>query len=252
MKNDNLVFRRINGRIVPIRKEFGPAADKLDKATKVGGIISKTTKRDAVNLATIGAGFGISSGAGYYAAKLLKNANTAYGRAAHIRGAAKIIKVKAPIAYASTIRDAARFKITGKVLAKRSFGLLSAGTLVGSTIAGYGAYKFLKNKTDRDTSYGGASLIAGASSALGLASFGKIAKVSHLITVLKNSSSVTPKISDLSKAWSRAGQARTSSVVKQYSSMAGKLKAKKADKVFSTILKKPRKPKDIPGQLRLF
>ena len=63
MSND-VVFRRIGGRIVPIKKKIGEVKD-------ANTVIKKTSRKDIPALLSVGAGFGVSAGGGYYAGKLI-------------------------------------------------------------------------------------------------------------------------------------------------------------------------------------
>lgn len=246
----DIVFRRIGGRIIPIKKKIGEIKD-------ANTVINKTSKKDIPAIAMIGAGFGVSAGSGYYGGKMIRQSWQSYRKSAHIRGS---IKEMASIVPAKTLgqfyKDASAFKIAGKALSKRGFGLLATGTLVGSSIAGYGAYKYLDKKTNSANTYSFASTIAAVASGAGLALFARKAKIKHIVQALKISGKTN--ISDMSTAWGNMGKARTRETINKYAKMAqaGVIKDTKTKNTLATINQLRKASRQInktdPNQMKLF
>lgn len=246
----DISFRRINGRIVPIKNAIGKAKD-------VKKIAQSTTKKDIANLATVGAGFGVAGAGGYYGGSMIKKSWNAYRTSAHIRGSIKeILSIKKGMKVNALYKEASAFKVAGKALANRGFGLLAVSGLVGSSLAGLGAYKYLNKKTDDTTAFSVASTAGAIASGAGLALFAKKAKISHIVSALKATGKT--HVSDISKAWSSYGEARTRKTINKYASMAnsGTKKQEYSHNISKTVeqLKKVarKKSQNVDGQLKLF
>lgn len=211
----DIVFRRINGRIVPIKR-------KIEEISDIKKIAKKTSRKDIPALATVGAGFGVSAGGGLYAGKMIKNSWNAYRSSAHLRGEIKVLKSIRPSASnAFLYKEASKFKLAGKALATRGFGLLAVSGLVGSSLAGYGAYKYLDKKVDSTKAFSVASTVGAVASGAGIAIFARKAKVKHLISALRATGKTTGvDAGDISKAWSRYGQERSRATIKKYADIA--------------------------------
>ena len=249
----DIVFRRINGRIVPIKK-------KLEDVKEIKTTFKKTSRKDIPALATVGAGFGVSIGGGYQSGKIIRNSWNAYRSSAHLRGEIKTLKsIRPNINPAFLYKESAKFKLAGKALATKGFGLLAVSGLVGSSIAGYGAYKYLDKKTDSAKAFSIASTIGAVASSAGIAIFARKAKVKHLISALRATGKTTGvDARDISKAWSRYGEERSRATIKKYSDIAssGQARSEYSSKISKTIaqLKKvSQKKKNFdPNQGTLF
>lgn len=252
MSND-VVFRRIGGRIVPIKKKIGEIKD-------ANTIVKKTSRKDIPALATVGAGFGVSIGGGYQAGKTIRNSWNAYRSASHLRGEIKVLKsIRPNINPAFLYKESAKFKLAGKALATKGFGLLAVSGLIGSSVAGYGAYKYLDKKTDSTKAFSVASTVGALASGAGIAIFARKAKVKHLISALRGTGKVTGvDARDISKAWSRYGEERSRATIRKYSDIAssGVARSEYSHKISKTIaqLKKvSQKKKNFdPNQGTLF
>lgn len=246
----DIVFRKINGKIVPIKTA-------INSAKEVEKVAKKTGKKDLPALATVGAGFGVAGVGGVVAGKMLRQSWNAYRSSAHIRGSIKeILAIRPYMKPNSLYKEASAFKVAGKALANRGFGVLAVSGLIGSSLAGYGAYKYLNNKTKDTNAFAVASTTGAVASGLGLALFAKKAKIKHIVSALKATGKVS--IGDISKSWSKYGEARTRATIKKYADLAssGASRSDYSAKISKTTeqLKKlaRKKAKGMEGQMSLF
>lgn len=246
----DILFRRINGRIVPIKKTI----NSIEEAKKA---IKKTSKSDVPALAQVGAGFGVAGVGGHYGGKMIRRSWDAYRSSAHIRGSIKeILSIKPNIDVTSLYKEAAAFKVAGKALANRGFGLLAVSGVIGSSLAGYGAYKYLKNKNkvNDGKAYSIASGAAALASGAGVALFARKAKIKHIVSALRATGKTS--VSDIYGSWSKYGQERTRKTIRKYSDIAasGAKKSEYSHNISKTIkqLKKANLSKNNDGQMSLF
>lgn len=246
----DLVFRKIHGRIVPIRTAIN-SAKEVEKVAKRSG------KKDLPAVAMVGTGFGIAGLGGHYGGKMIRQSWNAYRTSAHLRGSIKeIISIRPSMKPASLYKEASAFKVAGKALANRGFGLLAVSGLVGSSIAGYGAYKYLRKKTDDTKAFSIASTAGAIASGAGIALFARKAKIKHIVSALRATGKVN--ISDMSKAWSTYGEARTRATIKKYADIASSGASRNAysaniSKTTEQLKKLARKrAKGMEGQMSLF
>lgn len=226
MKKDSDVrFVRIRGRIVPIRK------------------------KQATGAAEIAAGSAISAAAAAKAASMVKTSWKAYGRSANIRGGIKLMKGRVPgSVVAGQYRDAARFALAGKSLARKGFGLLSTGLLIGGGLASVGASKFSENS---DTKQVLSDIASGVVvSGLGLALFKKRVGIKKVAGVLGKAGDFSTK--DALRSFSKVGSAKTRQTVRKYENivkMKQRTKSERGLDMLNKQLKKRKKP-EIPGQMK--
>lgn len=241
----DLVFRRINGRIVPIKK-------KIEEISDIKKIAKKTSRKDLPAIVTVGAGFGVAGAGGIYAGKMIRNSWNAYRSSAHLRGEIRVLKSIRPSANnAFLYREASKFKLAGKALASKGFGILAVTGLVGSSLAGYGAYKYLDKKTSGEKAFSVASTAGALASGAGIALFARKAKVKHLISALRATGKTTGvDAGDISKAWSRYGENRSRATIKKYSDLAKSGKAR--DEYTRNINKTVQQLKNISKRKRDF
>lgn len=202
-KRTDIKFVRIRGRIVPIRQ------------------------KQATGASQIAAGTLIASASAAKAASLVKDSWKSYGRSANIRGGIKLIRGRVPsIILNQSYKDAARFSMTGKVLAKRGFGLLSLGVAAGGALASVGASKFADKQDTKQmlSDFAAGVLVSGISVAI----FKKKVGIKKAAGVIQRAGSIRPK--DLLKSFSSTGAAQTRQTVKKYETMIKNKKRTKAEK----------------------
>jgi len=224
-KESDVRFVRIRGRIVPIRK------------------------KQATGAAQVAAGAAISSAAAVKAASMVKTSWKAYGRSANIRGGIALMKGRVPSSVvAGQYKDAARFAVTGKSLARRGFGLLSVGLAIGGGIASVGASKFAQNEDAKQTLSDIASGVV--VSGLAFKIFKSKVGIKKAAGVLGKAGSF--KSRDAVRAFSSVGSAKTRQTVRKYESivrMKQRTKSEKGLDMLNKQLKKRKKP-EIPGQMK--
>lgn len=241
----DLVFRRINGRIIPIkRKDLSLSGDhKKGVAITAGG--------GAVAIAS-----------GFAAAKIVRKATFSYRRSASLRGAS-LLAMKGSAKRSSLITAAAAAKVVGKKLSNRGFGLLLAGTTIGAGLASYGVSKALGNKSSKERKVAIGGTVASVVAGLGIASFGRMTKMSALSRFVK----VTNPKQTINKAfdiYSKEGAKKTLHTIKKFSTQtfsfgksaaAQNIKASKSTMPSAAAfgnLRKAKKPKFDPNQGTLF
>lgn len=195
----DLVFRRINGRIIPIKRSS-----------------LKIKKDDYKGASQIGAGAAISAASGIYAAKAIRKANFFYGRSANLRGASKLAQAGSRIR-SSLIKQSAISKLAGKAFAKKGFGALLAGTTLAAGLATVGTSKLLKNRTSDEKKLATAGLVGSVASGVGFAMFGRRTKISSLAKLIKVAN---PKatVSSAFSMYSSQGAKKTMNTIRKFSS----------------------------------
>lgn len=237
---NDVVFRRIHGHIVPIKKKGNDIKDKIQSSDKLSS-------------ASLGAGVAVSAGSGYAASSFFKKAYKAYNQAAHHRGYSKLFRsVDEMGAYSAAVKNAARLKTIGKILSLRGAKIAVAGATVGASLAAVGAYGLLKNRTDEKTSASISVGVGFASSALGLAVLARRAKVGHIAMAFKNANP-NSRMSEMFYSWSATGQAKTNKLVNRYNVAAEKARLETSRKLIGKINKTRKSKKFIdPNQGSLF
>lgn len=235
--NRDVTFRRINGRIVPIRSR-----GTEPKKTTPPGMTSTSS-----SLVKVGAGFGLSAASGFGAGALINQSWKAYGRSAHMRGFSKGLANRVPKQVINqAIKDSARFKVTGKVLSKRGFGILGLGIATGAGMVVSGLKSLMDKK--RISSESQAQAIAAgtaAATAVGLTVFGRKAGIKHITKALRMSGGMNVK--NALHTFTTQGKNKTSNIIRQYSKMVKTEKPTFTARKLDRIMKKSKKY-DIPGQ----
>ena len=131
-------FRRIHGRIVPIRrKEKGVSVEIGGKKVEIKR--RSVTKTD-ITKAAVKVGFG--SGIGYSsissASNILKKSHKAFNEAARVRAASKLATVGSTT-HRKLIKMAAKKTVSGRSFASKSRLILSLGVGAGSVLFGSAA-----------------------------------------------------------------------------------------------------------------
>ena len=240
----DLVFRKINGRIVPIRS----------RGTKPKDTTPATMSSPTKEVVRAGAGFSIAAGSGYLGGKLINQSWKAYGRSANMRGLSKLIRGRVPEAVANGIRsDAARFKVTGKALSRRGFGILGLGLSIGAGMVVSSIKNMIDRKKVTDPELKATAITAGgaAVTALGLTVFGRKAGISHIKSALKATGGMNVK--NAYSAFTKFGQSKTRNIVRQYAAMAKKgsptFTVRKVERILKrSATKKSVNKYNIPGQ----
>lgn len=230
MKSD-VQFRRINGRIVPIRKKVN------------------LTGKDILNAGAVAAGLGASAASGVIAAKQFKQSYRAYNTAAHARGVSKLLFARKIPVYAEAVKTAARSKVFAKGISKRAVAVALAGSTVGSYLAGLGGLGLAKDRADQTTAFSVSAGLGIAGSGLGLAILAKKAKVGHMATAFR-AASPQQKVGEAFSMWNMMGQRKSSNLIAKYSAMAEKAKIKKVEKQLKVLNKRVKKVD--PNQMKLF
>jgi hypothetical protein len=220
------------------------------------------TKDQKKGVAITGAGGVVAVASGYSAAKIIRKATFSYGRSASLRSAS-LFAMKGSAKRASLIKASAAAKVVGKGLSNKGFGLLLAGTTIGAGLASYGISKSLDKKVSNEKKIAVAGTIASVVAGLGIASFGRMTKMSALsrFTKVTNPKQTIAKAFDI---YSKEGAKRTYNTIKKFStqtfsfgksSAAQNIKASKSSvpsaAAFGNV-KKMRKPKFDPNQGTLF
>lgn len=187
-------FRRIGGRVVPIRSK--------------GSDFTSDRKQLIKGSAQIATGSALSIGSGIYAGNLLKKANFAYGRSATLRGASKLLSGRGN-KYSDLLRQSASLKVKARSLTKKSSAVLFAGTTVAGIIGSLGANNVLKHNKSDERALKVESIGVGVG-LLGLAPFGKIGRVANIVKRTNN-----PK--EIFKEWSKQGMRKTSDTISKFS-----------------------------------
>ena len=237
---NDVVFRKIHGRIVPIRKKGNDIKNKIQSSDKLSG-------------ATLAAGVVVSAGSGYAASNIFKRAYKAYNQSAHHRGYSKLFRsVGETGAYTSAVKNAARLKTIGKLLSIRGAKVAVAGATIGASLAAVGSFGLMKNRTDEKTAASVSAGVGFVSSALGLAVLAKRAKVGHIAMAFKNANP-NSRMSEMFSSWSATGQAKTNKLVSNYSIAAEKARLETSRKLIGKINKARKSKKFIdPNQGSLF
>lgn len=130
--NRKVIFRRIKGRIVPIRMKEG-----TKESLKAGGLI--------------GTGVGASTAASYYAARLTNDSAHMESIARNYVKTAKAARDTGNIKKFLKFGDyAARSAVKSKVLQKSAFRVRGAGAALGTAFIGAGIYKALGQTSLKD------------------------------------------------------------------------------------------------------
>lgn len=227
----DIQFRRINGRIIPIRKK-----------TNLSG-------KDILNASAVAVGIGASAASGVIAAKQFKQSYKAYNVAAHARGVSKLLFARKIPVYTEALEAAARSKVFAKGISKRAVAVALAGSTAGSYLAGLGGLGLVKDRTDQTTAFSVSAGLGLLGSGLGLAILAKKAKVGHVATAFK---AVSPqqKVGEAFSMWNMMGQRKSSNLIAKYSAMAEKAKIKKVERSLKVVSKKVKKVD--PNQMKLF
>jgi hypothetical protein len=241
----DLVFRRINGRIIPIKRKD-----------------LSVTKDQKKGIAITAGGGAVAMASGFAAAKIVRKATFSFRRSASLRGAS-LLAMKGSAKRASLITASAAAKVIGKRLSNKGFGLLLIGSSLGAGIASYGVSKALGDNVSKERKIAAAGTIGSIVAGLGIASFGKIAKMSSLSRFMKVTN---PKqtVGDAFDMYSREGAKKTMHTIKKFGQStfsfgkgvtAQNIKASKSTMpsaaAFGT-LRKMKKPKGDPNQGTLF
>jgi len=234
----DLVFRRVNGRIIPMKRKASSGQEK-----------PASFKNPVSNTIAVGAGFGVSAFSGYQAGKMVKDSWKAYGRSANIRGSVKLLRRAGvpPQIIDEQIKVAAKFAITGKVLAKRGFGVLSLGLAGGGALAAMGAHGLLSKKLNDEQKLALSGAVATATTSASFVLFRKKSKLKHVAQALKNSGGIKPK--DFLNVFSKVGQKKTRDTIRSYESLIKTKRFTKEEKAIKFLSKK-RKKIDNPGQMK--
>ena len=229
----DLVFRRIRGRIVPIKKK--------KESNKIPSV-------DNTGKAAIAGGTALSIGSSVLAGKFINQSWKAYGRSANIRAGTKAMLNRVPKEiYSGQIKSAAAYKIAGKSMARKGFGLLSFGITAGSALAGYGVNRF-KNLDQEQSAALNTAITSGVASA-GLYAFSRTSKLKAISKAI-TSLSKTP-VRDFFKSFSSAGKSKTSETIRAYSKFVKTKKPSPPEKMLSKLNKitRKRKRKIDPNQM---
>lgn len=151
-KNNDVIFRRVNGRIVPIR-------------------LTKAHKEQAKGAGIIAAGAAVAAGGGkVYSHVVTKSATKAFKGFSALEG---VLKKSGPAQLSffdmnrmSAARKAANASLkAGQTLAKLSKTIRLGSTAIGAGIIGYGASKVANNMTKAQKKKISPELLAGGSAA---------------------------------------------------------------------------------------
>lgn len=195
--NNDLVFRRINGRIIPIKKSS-----------------LKIKKDDYKGASQIGAGAAISAASGIYAAKAIRKANFFFGRSANLRGISTLAS-KGSVTRTNLIRQSAVSKIAAKGFARKGFGALLIGTTVAAGLASIGTARILNKRTSEDKKIGAVGIAGSVVSGIGFAYFGKKVKLGQIAKLVKVAN---PKktVSEAFSIYSSQGMKRSFNTIKKF------------------------------------
>jgi hypothetical protein len=195
--NNDLVFRRINGRIIPIKRSS-----------------LKIKKTDIEGAGAAVGGTAVSIASGVYAAKAIRKANFFFGRSASLRGASHLAGIGSATR-SGLIRGASVAKIAAKTLTRRGFGALLLGTTAGGIAASWGTANLLKNRMSDEKKLAVAGTVASIASGIGFAAFGRMTKIGTLAKLVKVTN---PKstVSDAFSIYSREGAKKTMNTIKKY------------------------------------
>lgn len=200
----DIVFRRINGRIVPIKKK-GAQSDPLKKLSNLKR--RKVTKDDVKSASVKGIfGAGLSAGSISYASKILKKSNKAFRESATTRAASKLVVGTGGNVKNKLIRESAKSFIKGKSLSFKSKAVLAVGTGAASVLFGSAATDItpFEDIGDEVGNIFGAATVAGAS-----LFFGRKFKI-------KGARSVQ----DVFSGYAKRGQAMTSAKIRNIAKTA--------------------------------
>jgi hypothetical protein len=236
----DLVFRRVNGRIIPMKRKTSSGKEK-----------PASFKKPVSNAIAVGTGFGVSAFSGYQAGGMIKDSWKAYGRSARIRGSIKLMKGRVPESVINnSYKDAAKFALAGKSLARRGFGVLSLGIAAGGSLAAIGAWGLGEKKLNDRQNLALNTVVTTATTATALALFQKKAKIPKIAEALKRSGGFKPK--DFLNVFSKMGQQKTRETLRSYETLIKTKKMSKSEKGINILNRqmRKRKKKDNPGQMK--